>query len=291
MSDRLAYFQAADGITAVTLPFDYRQAIEDWGTLRRHMVRNIPEAFTRDEWAFLVTFLEQENLDRLFLEAFGVGLAESVPPRRLYRPRGPIAAWLPNNVSLLGPLLLVTLSLTGQRTWLKLGSQADDLAGAFLDYARIHLPDGPLRQHLKNEVEAERVARDDPRQLEIAAAARVRIVFGSDEAISAIEQMPHPVDSHTIAFADHQSEAWLEPCVLDDEVLRTLIRVFAIYGQAGCTSPRRVVLLNSSPDDALRLRDQLAARARPKPLRGFVNSRGSFHLPPNFSNKNFSHAK
>jgi hypothetical protein len=260
MSDRLCYFESNTGTVALSLPFDYRQAVEDWSTLRKTMIRQVPDEFTRDEWAYLVTFLDTGNLLQPFLDSFGTPVAEpSAPPRLQYRPRGLIAVWLPNNVSLLGPLTLVLLSLTGQPIRLKPGSSAEDLAGAFLRYAVANLPPGDLRDHLANRVETAELARDDPRQAELARLARVRIVFGTDAAAEAIHRLPHPLDSIGISFVDRASEAWLEAGAVTDAVLTTLIKVFAIYGQAGCTSPKRVILLNSSREQADDLRDRLVA--------------------------------
>lgn len=258
MSEQLSYFDAPTGSTAVALPFDYRQAIDDWAALRKRMVKSVPPAFTRDEWAYLVTFLEPGNLERPFAESFGTAVVKPAgAPRSLYRPRGAIAVWLPNNVSLLGPLTLVLLSLTGQPIRLKLGSSAEDLTGAFLEYALVNLPGGALADTLSEGVTAESFERDDPRHAAWVSEARVRIVFGSDEAAQAIHQLPHPLDSVGFSFTDRQSEAWLEPGAIDDRVLENLLKVFAIYGQAGCTSPRRVILLNGSEQEAHQLRERL----------------------------------
>lgn len=258
MSERLAYFESNAGTVALTLPFDYRQAIDDWTALRRTMVRQVPAEFTRDEWAYLVTFLDADNLLQPFLDSFGTPVGDpSGGPLRLYRPRGPIAVWLPNNVSLLGPLTLVLLSLTGQPIRLKPGSGAEDLAGAFLRYAVSELPPGDLQNSLATGVETVALSRDDARQEELTRFAKVRIVFGTDAAAEAIHRLPHPPDSVGFSFVDRASEAWLEPGAVNDEVLSTLIKVFAIYGQAGCTSPKRVVLVNGTVDGARELRDRL----------------------------------
>lgn len=258
MSDHLSYFESSAGTVAVSLPFDYHRAVEDWVALRKTMIRQVPDEFTRDEWAYLVTFLEPGNLLRPFLTSFGVSVTEpSGPFRLLYRPRGPIAIWLPNNVSLLGPLTLVLLSLTGQPMRLKLGSSTEDLAGAFLRYAVSNLPTGDLQEYLATQVQAEAFARADSRQQELAGSAKVRIVFGTDAAAEAIHRLPHPLDSLGFSFVDRASEAWLEPSALNVEVLTTLIKVFVIYGQAGCTSPKRVILLNGSRGEATDLRDRL----------------------------------
>lgn len=260
MSDHLSWFESSSGTVALTLPFDYRQAIDDWAALRRKMVREVHAEFTRDEWAYLVTFLEAGNLLKPFTDSFGAPVAEPPgPPRTLYRPRGAIAVWLPNNVSLLGPLTLVLLSLTGQPIRLKPGSAAEDLAGAFLRYAVANLPPGDLQDSLASRVETVALGRDDARQQELTRSTGVRIVFGTDAAAEAIHRLPHPPDSVGFSFVDRASEAWLDRGAVDDEVLITLIRVFAIYGQAGCTSPKRVVLLDGTEEEAREIRDRLLA--------------------------------
>jgi len=258
MPDHLHFFNSPAGLSAVALPFDYRQSIEDWTSLRKRMVRQVPPEFTRVEWAYLTTFLERDNLFNPFLATFGAEVAApDQTPNLLYRARGPIAVWLPNNVSLLGPLTLILLSLTGQAIRLKLGSSAQDLTGAFLQYAVANLPQGEFKEYLATQVRAEIFSREDPRQLELANDAQVRIVFGSDAAAEAIHQLPHPLESLGFSFVDRESEAWLEQGALNKQVLTSLIKVFAIYGQAGCTSPKRVILLDGSDTAVQRLRDDL----------------------------------
>lgn len=258
MPDHLHFFESPAGIAALALPFDYRQSVEDWSALRKRMVRQVPPEFTRDEWAYLTTFLERDNLFNPFLTTFGTEVtAPDQSPNWLYRPRGPIAVWLPNNVSLLGPLTLVLLSLTGQPIRLKLGSSAQDLTGTFLQYAIKNLPQGEFKEYLATLVKAEVFSQEDPRQQELSNHASVRIIFGSDAAAEAIHQLPHPLESLGFSFVDRQSEAWLEQGALNKQVLTTLIKVFAIYGQAGCTSPKRVILLDGSDTGVQRLRDDL----------------------------------
>jgi hypothetical protein len=212
------------------------------------MLRAMPGAFTRDEWAYLVAFLDSDSLGTLARSA--------VQPRGVLRPRGDVALWLPNNVSLLGSLMVVLVSLSGNRLRVKGGSRANDLTGAFLEFA-VAQSAGPLREWLERRVDYAVFERDDPRARSMAATSRVQIVFGSDDAASAIMALPRPVESVWLPFTDRRSEAWLEPAAATDDVLATLARVVAIYGQAGCTSPRRVVLLDATRADALALRDRL----------------------------------
>jgi hypothetical protein len=263
MCDSLTFFASAFGRTALALPVSPCQSVAEWGALRGAMRKTVPAEFTRDEWAYLMAFLAPENLQAPFLEAFGDPVVPSgdckgaVSVSRLVRPRGVVAVWLPNNVSLLGPLTLILLTLTGNRILLKGGSRSQDLTGAFLAFARRHLAPGPLRAHLEQRVHLEVFAHGDDRQRQMIEQADVRIVFGSDESAAAIHGGAPPLRGAGFSFIDRQSQAWIEVGAATDEVLSNLIRVFAIYGQAGCTSPRRVVLLDGTPAQAEALRSRM----------------------------------
>jgi len=151
------------------------------------------------------------------------------------------------------------LSLTGNHIRMKGATGAEDLTGLFLEYVRSHLASGALLTYLENNVIHEVFERSDPRNTHMAAEADVRIAFGSDHAVESILNLDHPLDSKGIAFADRQSEAWIEKDAVSDDLLRDLVKVFAIYGQAGCTSPRRAVILSADSTDARVIRDRVGS--------------------------------
>jgi hypothetical protein len=259
MSDRLHYFRTETGRYAVSLPFALDAVVGDWDRLRRAMIREVPAPFSRDEWAYLLNFLAPENLRLPFRQSFGEAEgAPSGPVHTLARPRGPVSVWLPGNVNLLGPLTLVLVSLTGNPVWMKIGSLGNDLVRPFLEFARARLGDGPLARYLAGQVRVEQFGRDDPRNREMSEKAGVRIVFGTDEAVRAVDALPHRPGAGLVGFGDHQSQAWIEPACVTDDLATTLARVFAIYGPAGCTSPRSVVVIGGTSADARQLRDRLA---------------------------------
>jgi len=258
MCSCLHWFRSEGVSRVVALPFDLDAVVAGWAGLRSAMWRHKPDAFNRDEWAYLMGFLSSERLEAPFRQCFGCRAGENGPVASLARPRGTVSVWLPNNVSLLGSLSLVLLSLTGNRLWLKGGSRNADLTGAFLDYVRQYSAPGVLRDLLERQVRYDVFDHLDPRQQEMAAAD-VRIVFGSDEAAAQIHGSAHPGRGIAISFSDRRSEAWIETAAATDQVLEQLIRVFAIYGQAGCTSPRRVLLLGASEQHAVEFRDRLMA--------------------------------
>jgi len=258
MFDQLHFFASPRRNIAVVLPYDLEERLRQWTALRRKMVVQVPEAFTRDEWAYLVAFLDEANLRKPFRESFGDAEADGQAPLgALLRPRGLTGIWLPNNVSLLGPLTLILVSFAGAPLWVKVGSNAMDLTAAFVSFALQHLPAGELAEYLRGQVRIDRFDRQDPRNGEMAAAAKVRIVFGTDAAVSAIHLLPHPANSIAISFGNHRSEVWVQKEALTDDRLTALIRVFSIYGQAGCTSPRRVVVLDGSGADAREVQERL----------------------------------
>lgn len=261
MSKQLHFFQGSH-VQCVGLPFVLSEMIEAWSSLRKSMIRSMPEAFTRDEWAYLIQFLDAHHLQQPFTDSFGSKHSEAQgnvhPVRRFFRPRGTIALWLPNNVSLLGPLSLVMLMLTGNPVHAKGGTQSDDLTEPFLAFIEEY-GSTYLRSYLKEYVRYERFSRTDARGTEMALKASTRVVFGSDAAAQAIHALPHPIDSVGFSFADRRSEAWFTLDACTEERLIELLKVFAIYGQAGCTSPARVVLLDASREDALSIREQLCS--------------------------------
>jgi hypothetical protein len=239
----------------IALPFARADLLRDWATVRSAMIRNRPASFRRDEWAYLLAYLDPATLSSLWDSlAGGDGAA-------LFRPRDPVAVWLPNNVSLLGPLTLVGLSLAGAQCHLKGASSGTDLAGDFLAFLKDHAPEGgALHAWASRRVEYARFDRTDARSARYAASAALRVVFGGDASALAINTLPHPAESVQISFTDKRSVAWVSPGPPDAGTVDALVRVFAIYGQAGCTSPSGVVVLDGDADDARAWCEALAGR-------------------------------
>ena len=260
MYNHLHFYGFYEQFIAVALPFEAESIIEEWHNLRKIMVRNAPAEFTRDEWAYLISFLDKGNLQKPFARSFGKNVVDpSDAITYLFRPRGAVSVWLPNNVTLLGPLMLVLLSLSGNALRMKSSSQSENVTLAFYQYALNYLQQGQLKELLERQVTIESFGRSDLRNREMAAGSKIRIVFGSDETVMAIDTMPHPADSIGIHFMDRQSEAWVDKGALGDQAVETLIKVFAIYGQAGCTSPRKVVIIGGDRDDAVNLRNRIVS--------------------------------
>jgi hypothetical protein len=254
-------FRAGDGgDTLVWLPFALDSFLADASAARNALVRRIPADFTRNEWAYLMTALAPSHILASIEQAFGRRVEDAAGTVRWHAvPRGPVAIWAPGNVSLLAPLVMLAAVASGNPVRLKATPRAVDLSGAFLRVIRETPGAERLAAHLDVAVEHAVFDRTDARSAAWASDAAVRIVFGSDAAARAVHALPHPLESVGFSFTDRRSEAWIEPAAVDDALLRNLAAVFAIYGQAGCTSPSRVVLVGGDLDAALAFRAALAA--------------------------------
>ena len=70
MSD-LGMFRGTQGTVQVALPFDLKSLLDGWSKVRSAMLKEVPDAFSRDEWAYLVAFLGKESLMLPFEQSFG----------------------------------------------------------------------------------------------------------------------------------------------------------------------------------------------------------------------------
>lgn len=245
------------GASVVSTPTDIDLIIESWGKLRTKMIRTMPPDFEREEWAYVIQFLGPSILNRVISQTFGDKLGTIKEAERMYRPRGTVAVWLPNNVSLLGPLLLVLISLSGNKAIFKSGTRSKNLTQSFLDYGLDYLPDEPLKDYLLQNVQLFHFDRADKKNEEMSKGADVRIFFGSDAAAKSIQKLKRQIHTLDFFFTDKQSELWMHPSNIDDDMIVDLIKVFAVYGQAGCTSPKCVYLIDGCEKDAVRIRNRI----------------------------------
>ena len=244
----LHQFSASSGGDAVLLPFLLDELLAEWQSLRPRMIRSLDPDFSRVEWAYLIQFVDKTNLGSVYTDTFGQ--PADFAARRLHLPRRRIAVWLPNNVSLLGPLTMILMSLTGSEVWIKSGSRGSNLCQSFRDWAFQALAPGNLQRWLADGVRIDSFDRHDQRNLEMARWADVRILFGGDEAAQAVERLPHRADTTGFYFTNKVSEAWVDPPQITEETAIAVAKVFGVYGQAGCTSPKRIVLVGGDAKDA-----------------------------------------
>ena len=66
MSDVLNLFDNGTRIQAVRLPLPLPAWLTQWDQVRRGMLRSVDEGFTRDEWAYLVSFLDPQEYRESF---------------------------------------------------------------------------------------------------------------------------------------------------------------------------------------------------------------------------------
>lgn len=252
-----AFTDASGQTIDVALPFELDALCDEYDALTARMARRpAPAAFSRDEWGYLLSFLRGDAIRAVFIDSFGP-MGEGHGPARIARPPLTIAVWLPNNVSLLGPLTAALCLLTGARVSAKAGIASENLTAALRDEI-LNVGAGPVLTRMwENNLETERFDRLDPRNADWSASADARVFFGSDEAATKVEALPHVAGTPFFAFGNHSSLVWADPEALDDAALTMLLRVFRIYGKAGCTSPQRLVLIDGKAEQTIRIADRL----------------------------------
>ena len=178
-----------------------------------------------------------------------------------------------------GPLNLILASLTGQKLQIKAGSRSNNLTTEFINYLKCNLPKSELSDYINNCVKCFTFPREDSRNQTMSEQAKVRLMFGSNESANQIEQLPHSLDSITFKFVDKYSEIWLEHEQINQDILAQIIKVFSIYGQLGCTSPKKIVLVNGTKSQEKELYDRLI-EAWPTIIKN------SDIIPPHVASKN-----
>jgi hypothetical protein len=162
-------------------------------------------------------------------------------------------------VSLLGPLTLIVCILSGVKNIrLKTSSRAEDLTSHFAEYIKNMMANSVLAEFVASSVSVVNEDQDHPAVKQMAKEADVRIVFGSDATALDIQQTSLNPTSQNVAFIDKVSEAWIdkESSKVED-VLADLVKVFHEYGKVGCTSPQRLILIDHSREEALKIRASL----------------------------------
>ena len=101
MSEKLHIFYSGERKSLVALPFQLEEVINAWNALRSVMIRNFPDEFTREEWAYLIQFISMNSLGAPFREYFGEAQKDTdfTEVNSLFKTRGTVGMWLPNNVT------------------------------------------------------------------------------------------------------------------------------------------------------------------------------------------------
>ena len=185
-------FAAGGRRTRLLLPFRLDGALEDWAALRSVMVKQKPDAFTRDEWAYLIGFLDRE-----FSTASSARPSATANRSRRPAPRGRapgrhggrVAAQQrqPARAAHTDPAEPHRQRRPDQG---RLARRRPD--PPLFDYASTHLRPGELRDHLARNITVEVFSREDARNAAWASSARTRIAFGSTPASPRFRRCPIP---------------------------------------------------------------------------------------------------
>lgn len=208
---------------------------------------------------FLAGFLRATNLEHLLAHEVphpeAIERFTSLGGRKSLRimPKGLVCHWIAGNVPLLGMFSWAISALVGNRNVIRISSRQEDLISpllrqlAGLSDAGARLARETLLVYFDRENESAHRA--------MSAAADVRIAWGGEEAVSAIQNLPCEWDCETVTLGPRVSLAVADPALLTDRVMGRLVTDVVYFDQLACSSPQ-YLFLKGKPgepafDDAL----------------------------------------
>lgn len=212
--------------------------------LSKHLMTN-PASKAFPELVALGYWLRKHNIEQCL-----ASLATGV-----YKPLGLVVHYAPNNVDTQFVYSWVCALLMGNRNIVRLGSQTSSLQQALLDALNSVLTD----QEFKHIAQQNLFCRYDRQSVigqQVSQAADARVMWGGDDSVNSIRQLPTKPRCRDISFADRYSA-----CVIDGDALTTedindvadgLRRDTDAFLQQACSSPRVLFWLgNAQHQEAL----------------------------------------
>ena len=238
---------------------------------------------------FVARWCNRNNLLQILEDSLGrPGAQDGFLPRpaspgRAYRafPRGIVGHWMAGNVPTLGLLSLLMGLLTKNVNVVKLPRQDQGLLSRILRELAEVFPQEAMNGRELSRCVA--VLRYDRSRLDVAKelsrSVNVRVIWGTDEAVSAIRSLPCRPDTLDIPFPSRTSCMILGPECLEPERAQKIARRAAIdicvFDQKACASPHTVLLLTG---DASAGREFAAALAQ-------ALERAGQSMPPSVPNQ------
>jgi hypothetical protein len=193
---------------------------------------------------FLTGFLRQENLDHLVRREVSnpAALERFVPvgERKSLRivPKGLVCHWIAGNVPLLGLFSWAISALVGNVNLIRLSSKQEDFVTPLLKELEL------LSDAGGQMVAETRVIVFDRQDLsahhEMSKAADVRIAWGGEEAITAIQTLPRRWDCEDVILGPRVSFAVVDPELATDSVVTRLATDVVYFDQLACSSPQNL---------------------------------------------------
>jgi hypothetical protein len=205
---------------------------------------------------FIANWCRRSNLECVLDEALGTRrhLDEFVPsqrrPDRAYRafPQGLVVHWMAGNVPTLGFLSLVQGLLTKNANLVKTASDSDNMLADLLELLG-KVKNGSPRSGAEL-VRSLAIARYEHTRMDageaLSRAADVRIFWGSDESIRALESLPAKPEARSVAFGSKVSLMLIGASVLGmmdmPAIARRVAQDVSIFEQKACASPHTLFL-------------------------------------------------
>lgn len=169
---------------------------------------------------------------------------------RCYRafPKGIVVHWMAGNVPTLGFLSLVQGMLTKNVNFIKVASNSDDMLSMLLHHmSKINIKDNRSGANLVRSVAVIRYehSRKDIGE-NISKKADVRVLWGSDESVSAVQKLPTKINAVDVTFPNKTSLMLIGASALEKADIKLLTKRIAtdisVFEQKACASPHTIFI-------------------------------------------------
>jgi hypothetical protein len=185
-------------------------------------------------------------------------------PDRMFRafPRGLVVHWMAGNVPTLGFLSLLMGLLTKNVNLVKLATGSSAFLAALLDQLAKTSVNGFSGRQLLHSVAVIRYDHEDKETgSTISRHANVRVMWGSDESIRSIRELPAKPQVNDVAFPHRTSFMIIGEEFLGKEHLgqltRRIARDISVFEQGACASPHTILLLTDEQAKLVRFAESL----------------------------------
>lgn len=213
----------------------------------RSIIRD-PDLITVEGLPYLSLWLREENLKSIFQVNFGRSReCNEVAHQTLFPvPRGIICHWIAGNIPLLGIFSFVLATLGKNASILKVSPDLGKVLSLLmknLEASSCSYDGGTISGEVITRSMA--IVSFPGQNANISESfsgiADCRVIYGSQEAVQTISQLPHQVHCETIAYGPKYSFAIFDKgtiCSLQfPDLLDGLVRDIVLFNQTACSSP------------------------------------------------------
>jgi len=192
----------------------------------------------------LAGFLRRENLEHLIAREVAhpealAGFASAGGRKHLrLLPRGVVCHWVAGNVPLLGVFSWALSAVLGNLNVVRLSASQPDALTPLL--SRLGEASDAGRAFADETLVVRCEREDEEMHSAMSRLADLRIIWGGQEAVEAVRDLPRSWDTEDLILGPRLSLAVVDPSLAGDRALSRLVTDIVYFDQQACSSPQQL---------------------------------------------------